>query len=179
MPAVTIQDTDTAWTVRIPRVRTARLVLREPRLADFEAAASAAADPLATAHLSGPLDRREAYKRLHVSAGGWVLQGMGWWTVELPDTGPIGSVGVFRRESGPDVEMGWIIHRAFWGRGFASEAAGAALGHAVETWRITRVIAHIGQGNVASIAVATKLGMRCEGEVDFYGDIDWRYAFGG
>ena len=168
----------TECTVRIPRVFTSRLVLREPRLSDFEASARAAADPAVAEFVGGVQDRREAFKRFHVAAGGWVLQGMGWWTIEEPTLGPIGTAGVFRRETGPDAEMGWIIHRAWWGRGYATEAAGAALGFAVREWKLDRVIAYIAKGNVASIRIAEKIGMTCEGEADFYGDVDWRYAFG-
>lgn len=147
-------------------------------MSDFEAHAANAADPVATAHLGGPMDRREAAKRLHVAAGGWVLQGMGWWSVEEPTLGFIGTVGAFRREISPDVEMGWMIHRAWWGRGYAAEAARGALDHARNEWGITRLIAHIGRENTASMAVATKIGMRCEGEADFYGEVDLRYAIG-
>ena len=172
------QATPDASIARIPRIQTARLLLREPRLADFEVFAADAADPLARAHLGGPQDRREAWRRLHISAGGWVLQGMGWWTVEALGGGPVGSVGVFRRETGPEVEIGWIIHRSSWGRGYASEAAGAALRHAVEVWGIKRVIAYIPKGNAASVAVATKIGMHAEGEAEFYGERDLLFAWG-
>ncbi len=166
------------WLACIPRIQTPRLLLREPRLADFDMFAADAADPLARAHIGGPQDRREAWRRLHISAGGWVLQGMGWWTVEALGNGPVGSVGAFRRETSPEVEIGWIIHRSSWGKGYATEAAGAALRHAVEVWGVQRVIAYIPMGNAASVAVATKIGMHAEGEAEFYGDMDLLYALG-
>ena len=166
-----------AWFASVPRVRTARLLLREPRLADFEAFAANAADPLACAHLGGRIDRRDAWRRFHSAAGGWVVQGMGWWTVEAPNLGSVGTVGVFRRENSDDAEIGWIIHREWWGLGYASEAAGAALNHATVVWQIDRVIAHIAEANTASIGVARKIGMRCEGASDFYGDPDLLYSF--
>lgn len=167
-----------AGLTRIPRIQTPRLLLREPRLADFEVFAADAADPLARAHIGGPQDRREAWRRLHISAGGWVLQGMGWWTVEALGGGPVGSVGVFRRETGPEVEIGWIIHRSSWGKGYATEAARAALRHAVEVWGIRRVTAYIPKENAASVAVATKIGMHAEGEAELYGEWDLLYAWG-
>lgn len=165
-----------SFSFTIPRLRTARLVLREPRAADFERFAIEAAEPRARAYMGGAIDRREAWKRFLTTAGSWVVWGMGWWTVELPGTGFVGSVGIFRRESRPEIEIGWVIQRAHWGKGFACEAARAALEFAHQERGASRVIAHIAKGNDASISVAAKLGMRCAGEVDFYGDVDWQYV---
>jgi RimJ/RimL family protein N-acetyltransferase len=102
---------------------------------------------------------------------------MGWWTIEEPTLGDVGTVGVFRRELGPELEIGWAIDRAHWSRGFASEAARAALDFAAREWRATRVIAHIAKQNGASMRVAEKIGMEREAEVEIYGKVDWRYAF--
>ncbi|MCC7072507.1 MAG: GNAT family N-acetyltransferase [Deltaproteobacteria bacterium] len=161
--------------VTIPRVRSARLLLREPRLADFEAAAHNDVDPAARQFMGGAVDRRESFRRFLLGAGGWVVQGMGWWTIEAEGGEPVGTVGVFRRESRPDLEMGWMIHQAHWGKGYAPEAGRAALEHAFRNYGVDRVIAFIAKGNAPSIRVAEKLGMRCLGEADFYGEVDWLY----
>lgn len=163
--------------VAIPRIRSARLLLREARLADFEGAAAFAADPEATLHLGGPVDRRDAWRRLLVGAGSWVVQGMGWWSVEAEGGACVGTVGVFRRESGPEIEMGWMVYRPWWGRGIASEATAAALSYAHRTWGVTHVIANVDHGNEASARVAHKLGMRCVGDADFYGHVVRRYEW--
>jgi RimJ/RimL family protein N-acetyltransferase len=161
----------------IPRVNTARLLLREPHLRDFDSFAADAEDPVSRAFIGGAIDRRGAWLRFHAMAGHWHLQGMGWWIVEERDLGPIGAVGVFRRESGPEVEMGWAIHRPHWNKGYASEAARAALEWAVAIAGARRIIAHIGKTNAVSQRVATKIGMQRDGESDFYGEVDWLYAF--
>ncbi len=164
-------------TVSIPRVRTPRLLLREARRGDFEGAAAFDADPEAMLHLGGPVDRREAWRRFLLGAGSWVVQGMGWWSVEI-DTGEcVGTVGLFRRESAPEVEMGWMVYRPWWGRGIASEATAAAIQYGVQAWGLTQVIAHVDEGNDASARVALKLRMRCVGEVDFYGHPVRRYEW--
>jgi RimJ/RimL family protein N-acetyltransferase len=153
--------------------------LREPRLEDFGAFAADAADPIAHAHIAVS-DARDTWRRFLAMAGHWPVLGMGWWVVEERDLAvPIGAVGVFRREANPQIEIGWAIHRAYWKRGYASEAARAALDFATGTLGARRVIAHIAKDNEASIRVATKLGMRREGEVDFYGETDWLYVFEG
>jgi len=46
----------------------------------------------------------------------------------------------------------------------------------VGTLRADRLIACIAKPNLASIKVATKIGMRREGEMDFYGETNWRYS---
>lgn len=166
-------------TLSIPILRTPRLLLREPRASDFEGFAADAADPEARAHLGGAITRREAWNRHHGAAGGWVLDGMGWWTVELVGEGSVGSVGVFRRENAPDVEIGWMIQRAFWGRGVATEAAAAALRHAIQVRGLRRVVAYVPKGNDASVNVATKIGMRPRGEADFYGQMELLFVWEG
>jgi RimJ/RimL family protein N-acetyltransferase len=155
----------------IPRIATARLVLREPRLTDFAAFAADAADPVASAAGQRPvLDARQAWRWLHAAAGHWLLQGMGWWVLEEKDLGAVGMVGVFRRELGPNIEMGWSIYRPHWNKGYASEAARPALDFARTALGADRVIAHVAPSNFPSARVATKIGMHLQGEVPFYGE---------
>jgi RimJ/RimL family protein N-acetyltransferase len=164
-------------TITIPRVTTPRLLLREFRTADFPDYAENMADPVATEFLSGTVDRRTAWRMFLSASGSWVLHGTGWWSVELRETGEcVGDVGVFLRETGPDLEIGWTLYRRFWGQGFAIEAAKAALAYAFERHRAKRVIAHITALNTASVAVSRKLGMTYETDVDFFGEPIGRYA---
>jgi RimJ/RimL family protein N-acetyltransferase len=151
--------------------------LREQRLEDFDAFAADGADPIARAHI-GVSDARESWRRFLAMAGHWPVLGMGWWVVEERELGfPVGAVGVFRRETSPELEIGWAIHRAYWGRGYASEAAPAALDFAKSRLSARRVVAYIAKANAASLRVATKVGMKQEAEVDFYGETHWRYVF--
>ncbi len=161
----------------IPRLKTGRLLLREPRVADFDAFAVDGADELAGRFVGGAItDRVTAWRRFVSAAGGWVLQGAGWWGVEELSSGVvIGWVGVFRREV-PTLEIGWRIYRPHWGNGYAPEAAAAALTHTKDRLAGERIIAQIAKGNTASIRVAEKIGMQCEGEIDFQGELDWLYV---
>jgi RimJ/RimL family protein N-acetyltransferase len=165
-----------ALTFEVPRLATARLLLREPRADDFERFAANAADPVARQHIGGVLDRAEAWRRFHSMAGQWMMQRVGWWMVEEPALGAIGTVGVFRRETGPELEIGWSIDRPYWGKGYAPEAARAALDFAAVLPGGERIIAYVGVANVASCSVADKIGMKREAEVDFYGSKHWLYV---
>jgi RimJ/RimL family protein N-acetyltransferase len=167
----------------VPRIATARLLLREPRVDDLDAYAANAADPIASKFLSGVMDRRAAWRALGSMAGQWLLTGAGWWAVELTATGElVGTVGAFFRETqlgrgrDADLELGWTIIRAHWRKGYATEAARAALAHGLAAHDVRRAIAHVDPANAASVGVARAIGMKLDGEADFYGDTAIRYA---
>lgn len=176
---------DASPPVSVPRIATPRLLLREFRMSDFEAFAENLADPVATEHLSGVADRRAALRIFAAQMGFWMLQGAGWWGIELKETGElVGTVGAFFREPGaspcslrspPDLELGWVLYRRFWRQGFATEAAAAALAFSVEAHKPSRVIAHISPGNVASIGVSRQLGMHYETDTELHDTVVGRY----
>ena len=144
---------------------------------DFEAYAANLADPTQTRFLAGPSDRRAAWRTFAAQTGTWFLNGGGWWAVEKRDDGAVvGTVGAFFRETAETVvELGWMLYPAYWARGFATEAAKAALQYALDTHGARPIVAHIAPDNVASIAVSKHLGMTYEAEVDFYGAPICRY----
>lgn len=67
------------------------------------------------------------------------------------------------------MELGWNTYRAFGGQGFASEAAAAALTHALEIRREPKVRALIASANESSLRVAKRLGLTHEVETELYG----------
>lgn len=162
----------------IPRLTTARLLLRELQMRDFDAYAANLADPAATKFTSGPHDRRAAWRIFAAQTGSWLLNGGGWWAVEQREGGAVvGTVGAFFRETDDTlVELGWTLYPPYWGQGFATEASAAALRYALDTHGARQVIAHISAGNLASIGVSKHLGMKYEGDVDFYGEPVGRYV---
>ena len=141
-------------------------------MTDFDAYAESMADPIGTKYLAGVTERRQAWRMFSSGAGTWVLQGKGWWMIEVAETKEVvGTVGAFIREGWtPDIELGWTLYRNAWKKGYALEAATAVRDYALREWKASRVIAHIARGNAASIAVAERLGMQDEGNVDFYGE---------
>lgn len=67
------------------------------------------------------------------------------------------------------MELGWNTYRAFWGQGFANEAAAAALHHALEIRREPKVRALIAPANEPSLRVARRLGLVHEAGMEMYG----------
>ncbi len=167
---------DRSPVVSIPRLHTTRLILREYRMQDFEAFAAQLSDPEATKFIDRA-DRRTAWRVFAGQMGLWLLQGAGWWAVEVRDTGEhVGIVGAFFREGSPDMEIGWSTYRAFWGKGFASEAAAEAVRYALEVRGEPRVTALIESNNAASLRVAARLGMRHDADTELFGKPIGRYA---
>lgn len=64
-------------------------------------------------------------------------------------------------------EIGWMLKRKFWGRGYAVEMAQALLDHAFCELRLTEVLAFTVPANTRSRRVMEKLGMRHDPEGDF------------
>jgi RimJ/RimL family protein N-acetyltransferase len=171
------EGTTGASSVAVPRIATRRLLLRELRASDFDVYAENMADPVAAEYVAGPIDRRTAWRMFAASTGCWMLNGTGWWGVELRETGDlVGTVGAFYRDNCAELELGWRLFRRFWRRGFATEAAAAVLAFAFDELAAPRAIAHIAKANLASIRVSQQIGMRYETDVDFYGERIGRYV---
>lgn len=74
----------------------------------------------------------------------------------------IGAVSVyFENDSG---ELGWIINKNYWRRGFAYEAAKALIDYIKTEIKISHFLAHCDTENIASYKVMEKLGMNKTGE---------------
>jgi len=154
----------------VPIVTTPRLVLRALETRDFDTFATHFMDAAAMAPLKPMPDRSSAWKKLASFNGMWMLRGAGWWAIELRETKELaGTVGAFFREPPhTDLEIGWTVFPAHRRKGIATEAARAALAYAFAHHAVPRAIAHVDPPNVASIRVCEALGMKLEGEVDFY-----------
>src|SRR5579863_4595890 len=74
-----------------------------------------------------------------------------------------GAVGLNIADAHKRAELGYWIGVPFWGRGYATEAAGAVVAFGFETLRLRRIFAHHFSGNIASQRVLEKIGMRHEG----------------
>jgi RimJ/RimL family protein N-acetyltransferase len=78
-------------------------------------------------------------------------------------------VGYIDPPDWPGFELGWLLARAHWGRGYAREAAAVALRHAFEVLQRERVISLIRPGNHRSVAVAEAVGETLHGRIELTG----------
>jgi RimJ/RimL family protein N-acetyltransferase len=156
--------------VEIPRVETERLLLREWRADDLGAYAGMYADPEVTRFLGGPVDRAEAWRRMAAMAGHWLLNGYGNWVLERREDGRmIGRAGLWQPEGWPGLEVGWLLARDAWGRGYATEAGRASREWARSALGAGELISIIAVDNAASRRVAERLGMAVREERSFRG----------
>ena len=150
-------------------IETDRLALRPLAERDLDAWADFLGDPEATRLLHSPEPVHDR-GRLEAGLRRWVdlADGpVGMYTVTLRESGETtGFVGFVARELdwGPEIELGWLLRRGHWGHGYATEAA-----RALRPLVPGRVISLIRVENDASAAVARKLGMTVEREVEYYG----------
>ena len=106
-----------------------------------------------------PLDRAAAFRSMAVHLGHWQLRGYGQWALEDRATGGlVGRAGLWQPEGWPGLEVGWLLERGSWGRGFATEAGRAAIDYAFRELGARKVISLIRPDNRASIRVAERLG---------------------
>lgn len=150
-------------------IETPRLILRRPVVSDRPALFGMWADPLVTADLGGPKDEAACVAVLERHAG---YAPLGFGVVERRDDAQvIGHVGLKPGAPGTPIEglleIGWMIGRAWWGAGYAAEAATGWLGWAWANRPEPAVHAITGRRNAASRRVMDRLGMRHIPELDF------------
>lgn len=160
-----------------PTLTTARLTLRAPVAADFPAYAALMASPR-SAGMGGPFDEREAWGIFCHEIACWHLFGHGGLTVTRSDTGE--AVGMVEINAGPlfpEPELGWQLYDGHEGQGYATEAARAMLDWAFATLPLQSLVSYTGPDNVASQAVARRLGAVIDPDaaVQDEGDIVWRH----
>lgn len=164
----------------VPVLETDRLILRGPRLADFDPVAAFYAGPR-SAPVGGPLSRSDAWEAFASGAGQWLLRGYGFWEIEDRASGQtIGRAGIYHPDNWPEPELGWMIYGdTHQGRGIAYEAAIAARNGAAKHFGLTRPMSSIEAGNTRSIRLAERMGAVPDGEWKTpYGPM-LRYRHGG
>lgn len=155
---------ETVDPVVIPTLETERLRLRPLRRGDIDDYAALSADPEVMRHVGGTWDRGRSWRHLAFLIGHWPLGGSGMWALEQKETGAfVGLVGFAEPEGWPGFELAGKLARRWWGYGYASEGARAALAHAFTVLQKNRVISLVRPDNHASIRLVERLGERLEG----------------
>lgn len=145
---------------------TERLSLR-PYEADDLAALHAVlySDDEAMALLGGPRELAGTRAALGRSIRQQRVDGYSFWPVIERGTGSlIGEAGLFPlTPGGSDISLGYAFGTPYWGRGYATEAAGAVLAEAFGPLGMEHVVAITREANLGSRNVLRKLGFRMEG----------------
>jgi ribosomal-protein-alanine N-acetyltransferase len=105
-----------------------------------------------------PLERVERF--LSGQQAHWEKYGYGNWGLELlGDTGLIGWAGLQFLPELDETEVGFLVDRPYWGRGYATEAASESLQFGFEHFHLGHIIALVHPENLASIRVIEKCGL--------------------
>lgn len=155
-------------------LETDRLILRHLELGDLDNLHALYAEPETRQYIpDAPRSYAETKEELE-----WHMNGhprhpeLGLWaTINKPTGAFIGRCGLlpWHIDGQDEVEIAYLIDKAYWGKGLGTEAARAILAYAFDSLNLTRLICLIDESNPASIRVAEKIGMRFEkaGEDEF------------
>ena len=170
------------------RLETERLLLRLPESRDVDGYAEVFGDPEVVAFLGmEPQTREDQVAGVERMLHHWRRHGVGLFSVvRRSDERLLGRVGFlmwdperwvgamrYELEGDLETEIGWTLGRAYWGEGYATEAALVCREWALGELGLTRLVSVIAPANAASIRVAEKLGETLEQE-DLAGPFDRR-----
>lgn len=147
-----------------PTLETERLVLRPFRDDDLDAYADVLGHPdvRRSLHMPDTFSPMDAWTQMAAWRGQWELRGTGQWAVEERTSGRlVGRAGLHRppRDDWPGIEIGWVLHPAVWGLGYATEAGRRSIEYAFAAFPdVDAVYSTILPENTASQAVARRLG---------------------
>ena len=148
---------------QLPTLATDRLILRAPRVTDFDTFVAIAGSERG-AHLGGPMSREDAWADFSQMTATWLLHGHGVWTIG--HSGGVAGFVLLGFEPGDrEPELGFLLTQSAEGQGIAFEAASAALDHAFSTLGWSTLVSYIEPDNARSIALTRRLGGLPDGEI--------------
>ena len=118
------------WTRQYPTLTTERLLLRPFADADVEPLHALMQDPDVMRYVGDRRvpTRQETWRAVAGWIGHWALRGYGLWAVVEQESGDvIGRAGIINPVDWPGPEVGYLLGKRWWGRGYATEAAAAAM----------------------------------------------------
>jgi RimJ/RimL family protein N-acetyltransferase len=156
----------------VAELRTERLLLRQWRDEDLEPFAELNADPETMRFFVSTQSRAESDALAERSRRQIEDEGWGLWAVEVAGGAPfVGFVGLarpsFEAHFTPAVEVGWRLARGYWGRGYATEAARAALAYGFDELALDEIVSFTSPLNEPSRRVMERLGMSHDPADDF------------
>jgi RimJ/RimL family protein N-acetyltransferase len=154
------------------QLRTARLLLRRWREADYAPFAVLNADPMVMEYFPGRLTRAESDEEVARIEAGFAARGYGLWALEVCATGEfVGFTGLavpsFTAHFMPAVEVGWRLVRSAWGKGYATEAGLASIAFGFADVGLDEIVSFTSAANMRSRAVMERIGMTHDPADDF------------
>lgn len=145
------------------QLETQRLILREFTMGDFDALYEILSDGETMKHYPKPFDEEKVRYWIQWNLENYQVFGFGLWAVVLKESGEvIGDCGITMQTINGKIkpEIGYHIHKAHQGRGYATEAAARCMKFVFEETPFNAVYSYMKYTNVGSYTVAMKNGMR-------------------
>lgn len=157
-------------------IETAQLILRPWHADDLEELERLFADPDVRIGRNLPSERIIAIAECSLRQ--WQRNGFGPWAVRDKATGQwIGRMGLDELDDWPGtqkVEVGWELHRAWWGKGLATEGGLAALRFGFDEHHLERIISVTAPWNAAARRVMERIGLEYQGSRQWKGvEVVW------
>ncbi len=151
-------------------LETPRLRLRAWRDADLEPFAALNADPRVMEFCPASMTRAESDAMADKIRSLMSERGWGFWAVEIKEGASFaGFVGLHipnvSLPFSPCVEVGWRLAAAHWSKGYATEAARAAIGFGFGTLGLEEIVSFTAAGNARSRRTMERLGLCNHGQV--------------
>lgn len=124
-----------------------------------------------------PPDMGRAQRLIAGQLQHWDEHGLGWWAVELRATGElIGWNGLQYLPETDEVEVAYLLNKAHWGNGLATEGASASLRYGLDSLGLGSIVGIVHPDNIASRKVLEKIGMTHVNEAEYFGMHVCRYV---
>jgi RimJ/RimL family protein N-acetyltransferase len=148
-----------------PVAETPRLLLCPYEASDVALLHTVVSDPITMSHYpeSFSMEKSEAWIKRSLDL--YVSEGFGRYAVLLKETGDyIGDVGFFRTvvNGNEEIDLGYILDKQYWGKGYATEAAQACVDLARKNRWFNRIVVQMAHSNIPSRKVAERLGAKLE-----------------
>jgi [ribosomal protein S5]-alanine N-acetyltransferase len=154
----------------LDRLETERLVGERLRVEHFGCLRAVDSDRDVMATLGGVRSENETWESLWNGLDHWDRHGFGPWLFRVRETGESVGGATLRHvlvEGRKEVEVGYRVAAAWWGRGIATEMATALVGVARDRLGLTEIVAFTLPYNVASRRVMEKVGFTYEREIEW------------
>ena len=144
-------------------IETPRLILRNYTLSDFDSLYEILSDPETMQHYPAPYDEEKTRNWITWNLDNYEKYGFGLWAVVLKETGEfIGDCGITLQNIDGEIlpEIGYHIHKKYWRRGFAKEAARAVRDWGFRNTEYDIFYSYMKYTNVGSYSTALANGMK-------------------
>lgn len=164
----------------IPTLETERLILRAFKEEDTEGYHQCCSDPEVMQYLGNgvTLSLEETWRRIAFFLGHWHLRGYGMWDVESKADGVfLGRIGFHQPLNWPGLEIGWLIRKEDWDKGYATEGAQMILDYGRDVLKLRNIISIVQPLNIPSLKVSEKIGGLGTQEIILHGKRTLKYVY--